>query len=114
MQGAKVVRNPLADSGQAFYLPDFPAIRPEHVIPALDRLLETYRQGVDEQIAGCSEPDWSIVEKEIDWADALARAWSPVSHLKAVTDSKALRRAYNEGLAAFRLGRFEDAAAANR
>lgn len=98
MQGGKVMRNPLSDSDQAFYLPDFPAIRPEHVIPALDQLLETYRQGVDEQIAGCSEPDWSIVEKEIDWADALARAWSPVSHLKAVTDSKALRKAYNEGL----------------
>ena len=98
MQAVEVMRNPLCDNSQAFRLPDFAAIRPEHVIPALEHLLEAYRQGVESEIAACSDPDWSIVEKEIGWADALARAWSPVSHLKAVTDSKALREVYNEGL----------------
>ena len=98
MQGLKDMRNPLCESGQPFHLPDFPAIRPEHVIPALDRLLEAYRLGVEQRIATRVEPDWSIVEQEIEWADALARAWSPVSHLKAVADSKRLRKVYNEGL----------------
>jgi len=92
------MRNPLCESDQAFHLPDFPAIRPEHVIPALDRLLENYRRGVEEQLATSGEPDWSMVEKEIDWADALARAWSPVSHLKAVADNARLRKVYNDAL----------------
>jgi oligopeptidase A len=98
MQAAKEIRNPLDDSRRASRLPDFPAIRPKHVLPALDRLLEAYRRGVEEEIVSCSEPDWSIVEREIDWADALSRAWSPVSHLKAVADNKALRKVFNEGL----------------
>jgi oligopeptidase A len=98
MQAVEVMRNPLCDTGRASRLPDFAAIRPRHVIPALEQLLEAYRQGVEEQIATCSEPDWSIVEREVDWADALARAWSPVSHLKAVADNAALRKVYNQGL----------------
>jgi len=98
MQAVKEIQNPLCDSGRSSPLPDFPAIRPEHVLPALDQLLDAYRRGVEEEIANCSEPDWSIVEREIDWSDALSRAWSPVSHLKAVADSKALRKVFNEGL----------------
>jgi oligopeptidase A len=98
MQGVKEIRNPLCDNGRASRLPDFPAIRPEHVLPALDRLLEAYQRGVEEEITNRGDPDWSIVEKEIEWADALSRAWSPVSHLKAVADNKALRKVFNEGL----------------
>jgi oligopeptidase A len=98
MQGDTVMRNPLCARDLPFNLPDFPAIRPEHVLPALDQLLETYRQGVEEHVAACDGPDWSIVEKEIEWADALARAWSPVSHLKAVNDTAGLRKVYNKGL----------------
>ena len=66
MQGDTVMRNPLCARNLPYHLPDFPAIRPEHVLPALDQLLETYRQGVEEYIAARSKPDWSIVEKEID------------------------------------------------
>lgn len=92
------MRNPLVDNPRLHRLPDFPAIRPEHIVPALDRLLQTYRTGVEQQIANLKEPHWSIVEAEVNWADAVARAWSPVSHLKAVADSEALREAYNAGL----------------
>ena len=92
------MRNPLCESDRAFHLPDFPAIRPEHVIPAIDQLLQEYRQGIEAQLAASGEPDWSMVEKEIDWADALARAWSPVSHLKAVADHAKLRKVYNKAL----------------
>jgi oligopeptidase A len=98
MQGDTVMRNPLCARDRPFHLPDFPAIRPEHVLPALDQALEVYRQGVEQHVADCSEPGWSIVEKEIEWADALARVWSPVSHLKAVADSASLRKVYNAGL----------------
>jgi oligopeptidase A len=67
-------------------------------MPALEELLQVYRDGVERKIAACERPDWSIVEAEIEWSDALDRAWSPVSHLKAVSDSEELRKAYNEGL----------------
>lgn len=67
-------------------------------MPALEELLQAYRDGVERRITACERPDWSIVEAEIEWSDALDRAWSPVSHLKAVSDSEDLRKAYNEGL----------------
>jgi oligopeptidase A len=49
-------------------------------MPALEGMLETYRSG------------------ELDWADDLSRAWSPVSHLNSVADNEDLREAYNAGL----------------
>ena len=92
------MRNPLLDSSRPHHLPDFPAIRPEHIVPALENLLQAYRSGVEDRFADAAAPHWSIVEAEVEWADAVARAWSPVSHLKAVADSEALREAYNVGL----------------
>ena len=92
------MRNPLIESQQPFNLPDFPSIRPGHVMPALEELLETYHAGVEDWLANASSTDWAIVETEIAWADALGRAWSPVSHLNSVADSKELRDAYNAGL----------------
>ena len=65
MQGDTVTRNPLRHGGRVFHLPDFPAIRPEHVMPALEELLQAYREGVERKIAACEQPDWSIVEAEI-------------------------------------------------
>ena len=67
-------------------------------MPALEALLQQYRDGVEHWIASCEKPDWSIVEAEVEWSDALANAWSPVAHLKSVADSEELREAYNEGL----------------
>jgi oligopeptidase A len=98
MQAKAALRNPLRHDNGAPELPDFPSIRPEHVVPALDELLAAYREGIEREISGREQPDWSIVEAEVNWADDLARAWSPVSHLKSVADSEELREAYNEGL----------------
>jgi len=92
------MRNPLIENQQPFNLPDFPSIRPGHVMPALEELLETYHAGVEDWLGNESPTDWTIVETEIAWADALGRAWSPVSHLNSVADSKELRDAYNAGL----------------
>lgn len=35
-------------------LPDFPAIRPEHVLPAIDELLKNYHQGIEAWLQGGS------------------------------------------------------------
>jgi len=98
MDGRYRMRNPLLHSSQAFHLPDFPTIRPEHAVPAIDELLISYRNGVEKWLGSRSRPDWAMVEAELDWAGRLDRAWSPVSHLNSVADNEALRKAYNEGL----------------
>jgi oligopeptidase A len=92
------MRNSLLQTDQAHRLPDFPAIEPDHVMPALDKLLENYRKGVEKWMASGLEPDWEMVEAEMVWADELNRAWSPVSHLNSVADNEELRKAFNAGL----------------
>ena len=98
MDGKYNMRNPLRHTKQAFNLPDFPAIRPEHVVPAIDELLIEYRNGMEQWLESQNPPDWSMVEAELDWAGGLDRAWSPVSHLNSVADNEALREVFNEGL----------------
>ena len=92
------MRNPLIQSKQPHALPDFPGIDPRHVIPAIDSLLADYRLGMEKWLENGDDPDWSIVESEVAWADGLHRAWSAVSHLNSVADNEELRKAYNEGL----------------
>lgn len=92
------MNNPLLQIGRNGRLPDFANIRPEHVLPALESLLEDYRRGVERRFAADRAADWSMVEEETEWADALDRAWSAVSHLNSVADSEELREAYNKGL----------------
>ena len=90
--------NPLLDDARPHRLPDFRAIEPDHVGPALEARLAAYRTGIENALETAGEPHWSLVEAETEWADALGRAWSPVSHLNSVADNEALRQAYNEGL----------------
>ncbi|MBI2753375.1 MAG: M3 family metallopeptidase [Betaproteobacteria bacterium] len=86
--------NPLLDfSG----LPRFAEFRPEHVAPAIDRLLAEARSAV--QGAEEAAPTWEAFVEPLDDAnERLARAWGQVEHLHAVMDSPALRTAYNEVL----------------
>jgi oligopeptidase A len=92
------MQNPLLEPSAPFGLPEFASIRPAQVMPALDQLLQAYREGLSRLIEARDGPDWSIVEFEIAWADDLHRAWSPVSHLNSVKDSGDLRKSYNAGL----------------
>ena len=92
------MHNPLSDDDRVGQLPDFQAIEPSHVTPALDDLLSRYHQGVSDWLEAGREPGWAMVEAEVEWADQLSSAWSPVSHLNSVADNEALRKAYNAGL----------------
>ena len=67
-------------------------------MPALTDLLRDYQEGMECWVNRQGDRGWAMVEQEIAWADALSRAWSPVSHLNSVADSKPLREAYNSGL----------------
>ncbi|WP_250626201.1 M3 family metallopeptidase [Pinirhizobacter soli] len=75
-------------------LPPFPAIRPEHVEPAIDALLAEYRQAIDALVlaGGGSFQDVMLPQERLE--QRLGRAWSPVSHLHSVADTEALREAH--------------------
>ncbi|WP_017454039.1 M3 family metallopeptidase [Herbaspirillum rubrisubalbicans] len=94
MTTTDIAANPLLDfSGYA----QFDAIKPEHVTPALDKLLADASRLVTELEAPMTEVTWdNFVEPLESATEKLGRAWSVVGHLNAVMDTPALRATYNE------------------
>ncbi len=88
--------NPLLDfSG----LPKFAQVRPEHITPAIDRLLAENRALVERLVSADTPPTWEGFVRPLEDANEhLGRAWGMAAHLHAVLDSPALREAYNENL----------------
>lgn len=94
MTTTDIAANPLLDfSGYA----QFDAIQPEHVAPALDKLLADASRLVTELEAPMAEVTWdNFVEPLESATEKLGRAWSVVGHLNSVMDTPALRATYNE------------------
>ena len=88
--------NPLLDfSG----LPRFSAVRPEHVVPAVDALLADARAALERAAASQGEPAWdTFIEPLDDAVERLVRAWSLVRNLNSVVSTPALREAFNAAL----------------
>lgn len=88
--------NPLLDfSG----LPRFGEIRPEHVTPALDTLLASANEAVEQAARPDTPATWADVVETIEHAtEPLGRAWGVVGHLNAVADTPELRAVYGENL----------------
>ncbi|HTD05395.1 M3 family metallopeptidase [Undibacterium sp.] len=87
-------QNPLLDFSD---LPHFDLIRPEHVTPAIEALLQENRAVVAKLEQPEPQVSWgSFVEPLENASEKLGRAWSIVSHMNAVVDTPALRAAYNE------------------
>ena len=88
--------NPLLDFTG---LPRFAQIKPEHVAPAIDQLLEENRALVARLLADSEQPTWQnfVVPME-DANERMSRAWGPVGHLNAVMNSPELREVYNATL----------------
>ncbi|WP_372831288.1 oligopeptidase A [Pontibacterium sp.] len=85
--------NPLLN---AHILPPFAQIKPEHVEPAVDKLLADNRQVVDMLVQKVTNPTWDTLIAPLEQInDVLAKAWSPVSHMNSVVNSDELREAYN-------------------
>jgi len=86
--------NALYDFANAGGLPPFSSITPEHVVPAMKKLLEelaTARAALEKTV----QPTWeSVVERVADLVEPIERAWGAVSHLNAVKNSPALREAH--------------------
>jgi len=88
--------NPLLADGE---LPDFPAISPEHALPAIESVLADYQAEVDRLVADPSARTFARLIAPLEgFEEKLGRVFAPVSHLHGVQDSPALRTAYAAAL----------------
>jgi oligopeptidase A len=76
-------------------LPPFAAIRPEHVVPAIEAVLADARATVDAVIDSGARTWEGLVQPIEEMQHRIARTWSPVEHLNAVADEDALRTAHD-------------------
>lgn len=75
-------------------LPRFDQISPEHVVPAVTKLLEESRAKL-ESLEQNVTPTWAgIVEPLNEMDRGFEQVWSPVGHLLSVKNSEELRAAY--------------------
>jgi len=89
--------NPLLASIDA-PLPLFDKILPEHVLPALDHVLEKQRERI-QKLVKQKNPNWDTLIIPLEEMDeGLSRVWGPVSHLNSVCDSEELRKVYQQGV----------------
>lgn len=82
-------------------LPEFSAIKPEHVEPALTDTLRANREHLEELLVAAQKqtPDFSTAILPLEeLGDRLGRVWGPVSHLHSVMNSPELREVYNKCL----------------
>ncbi|UTA79991.1 oligopeptidase A [Halomonas sp. XH26] len=97
-------RNPLLEPHE---LPPFADIRAEHVVPAVETLLNESREVIDRlaQQAATAPPRWDNFAAPLEAVnDRLTQAWSPISHLNGTMNTAELREAYQaclEKLSAF-------------
>lgn len=85
--------NPLLTTAD---LPRYAAIRPEHIEPAIDRVLTDNRVELERLLAAHHTYTWdNLIQPLEELEDRLNKAWSPVNHLHSVRDSEDLRAAYN-------------------
>ncbi len=83
--------NPLLQTG----LPDFPSIRPEHALSAVETRLAGYQALLDEIESGRAPQRVETLVREIRADDALALAWSTIGHLHGVVNSPEWREAFS-------------------
>jgi oligopeptidase A len=86
--------NPLLAPGG---LPEFEALRPEHVEPAVNEVLAAQRAAL-KRAERVAEPTLEWLRELEQIGTAIHRVWGPVSHLNSVLSSPALRDAFNRCL----------------
>ena len=88
--------NPLLDTSS---LPRFDEIQPEHVLPAIRKVIEDNRAQLDDLLSSDAAYNIATLVAPVERMDhELGRVWSPVSHLQSVLGSKDWREAYKKAL----------------
>lgn len=83
--------NPLLEKSD---LPQFSKIKPEHIQPAVEQLIQECRK-TTEQVLNQPNFSWeNFCQPLAEVNERLSRAWSPVGHLNAVKNSPELREVY--------------------
>ena len=83
--------NPLLEKSD---LPQFSKIKPEHIQPAIEQLIQECRK-TTEQVLNQPNFSWeNFCQPLAEVNERLSRAWSPVGHLNAVKNSPELREVY--------------------
>ena len=83
--------NPLLEKSD---LPQFSKIKPEHIQPAIEQLIQECRKTTEHVL---NQPNFSwenFCQPLAEVNERLSRAWSPVGHLNAVKNSPELREVY--------------------
>jgi oligopeptidase A len=81
-------------------LPPFSDIKPEHVVEAVETLVEQGRAHLKALLANLQTPTWDTLVVPLEAEDdRLEQAFAPVSHLNAVANTPELRAAYNASIA---------------
>lgn len=89
--------NPLL--GSVHELVDYAAVKPEHIVPAIEDLLAQARRAIDAAADPSLPATWEAIVTPLDDAtEPLWRTWSVVGHLKSVVNTPELREAYNQML----------------
>lgn len=90
------MNNPLLDTTS---LPRFDEIMPEHVMPAIEKIIADHRIQLDALLDINGEPDINSLVCPVEQMEhLLGRIWSPVSHLQSVLGSPDWREAYKQAL----------------
>lgn len=77
-------------------LPLFSDIKPEHIEPAIDEILQAARALIDDRLQTRKNYSWDLLVQPLeDLENQLHKAWSPIEHLNSVMNNEALRTAYN-------------------
>jgi len=88
--------NPLL---KANALPEFSAIKPEHVKPAIEQAIADCKQVIADVLNENTTYTWDNLVAPIDAVDdLLGKMWSPVSHMNSVVNSDELREAHESCL----------------
>ena len=76
-------------------LPNFTAIEPEHIVPAVTDQLETNRTHLNDLLTSTTHYDWANLVEPLSVQDnLLSNLWSPVGHLNSVASEPEFRKQY--------------------
>ena len=77
-------------------LPPFSKIKPEHIQPAVEQMIQNCRTSIENALKNNTNPTWdNICAPLAESDDKLNKVWSPIGHMNSVANSPELREAYD-------------------